>query len=195
MSIENISNLIVLKKEAFFDNSDGKLLNEVIKKRSDFIISGSSVLITLTLIIVLCIAAGLISTFFIGDGVGAFLITILSVFPFSLLGYWGLGKYNKYIIETELKENIYFKKDFFDSYISPLFFKQEIDSEMNDILKLNLSLDQYKTIKLKNKSGITYKDVSNFINDIQHTNEILKEIEAEKYSVEYDNIKKEIQQV
>lgn len=195
MSIENIKTLIVSKKEAFFNNSENGLLNKIIKEQSNFIIFLTDFLLITIVPVIFSLVLGFILLNFIENETKSFLLGLIPLPLFCVLGGLSMKRRNEKFIRRQIEENGDFKKEFFDSNILPYFLKLKIDSEMADALKLNLSLDQYKALKLKSSPNITYGDVSKFIDTIEHTNKVLKEIEAEKYSVEYDNIKKEIQLV
>lgn len=193
MSIENIKTLIASKKETFFNKSENRLLNKIIKEQSNFIIFLTDFLLITIVPVIFSLVLGFILLNFIESETKSFLIGLLPLPLFSFLGGLSMKRRNEKFIRRQIEENGDFKKEFFDSNILPYFLKLKIDSEMDDTLKLNLSLDQYKAFKLKFSPNITYGDVYKFIDTIEHTNKVLKEIEAEKYSVEYDNIKKEIQ--
>lgn len=193
MSIENINRLIAAKKEAFSVTQNDKLLQEAINKKSEFIISGGAFIISLILALLFCMTITIGSMYLLNYNT----VSMFLVFPYLLITGFaaekGIRAYNKHLISKLLRTDSVFKDEFFEENILPSFPKQKIDSEMYDTLKLNLSLDQYKALKLQSSSDISYGDVYKFIDTIEHTNKVLKEIEAEKYSVEYDNIKKEIQ--
>lgn len=193
MSIENIKTLIDSKKETFFNKSENRLLNKIIKEQSNFIIFLTDFLLITIVPVIFSLVLGFILLNFIENETKSFLIGLLPLPLFCFLGGLSMKRRTEKFIRRQIEENGDFKKEFFDSNILPYFLKLKIDSEMDDTLKLNLSLDQYKAFKLKSSPNITYGDVYKFIDTIEHTNKVLKEIEAEKYSVEYDNIKKEIQ--
>lgn len=192
MSIENIKKLIASKKETFFDKSEGGLLNQIAKEKSELINSFTdALLLTFIPSISSCVLGFTLFNLLGNEGLG--ILTGFLSFPvLSFIIYISMPKRNKKIILKNLEKNSDFKREFFDSYILPYFMKRKIDSEMADTLKLNLSLDQYKALKFQSSSNISYGDVYKFIANIDNTNKTIKEIEAEKYSVEYDNIKKEI---
>lgn len=190
MSIENITTLIASKKEEFSVQKNDKLLEEAINKKSEFIISGGSFVVAMILTILFCITITISSISLLNYIPVSLFLIIPCLFISGFLSERGLFAYNKHLISKLLRTDSCFKDKFYEENMLPSFLKQEIDSEMADALKLNLSLDQYKALKFQSSSNISYGDVYKFIANIDNTNQTLKEIEAEKYSVEYDNIKK-----
>lgn len=50
-------------------------------------------------------------------------------------------------------------------------------------VKLSLTLDQFNVLKATNTKGVTYKNLSDFINNIENINTSLIEAEEDKYAL------------
>lgn len=59
-------------------------------------------------------------------------------------------------------------------------------------VKLSLTLDQFKVLRATNTKGVTYKNLSDFINNIENINTSLIEAEEDKYTLNYSDIKQYI---
>lgn len=97
------------------------------------------------------------------------------------------AKEKRIIKKIEEDENE--RNEYLNYIIMPHFEKELISDEILQHIKLNLTLDQFKILKAMNKDGITYKDLSDFLENIKDIDSSIEEAESEKYSLTHDDIK------
>lgn len=191
MSIENIKNTMAIKEQNFYKAFDNENLNEVIFNNLEAVNALPSVKAMFG-----AVSMSLLTTFIsvslLGPGTLSGIITLISCSAFCFLA--SRMSISKNI--SEIKKNIladpFEKILFFKNNLYPLFLQEEIDEDMHDCLKLNLSLDEYKAFRVKSNQNIKYSDIYDFIHNINDINLKLEYAESEKYSVDYENIKKDI---
>lgn len=95
-------------------------------------------------------------------------------------------------IKDKIINNESYRNEFFDYFLTPIFESNIIDDEMLQQVKLSLTLDQFKVLRATNTKGVTYKNLSDFINNIENINTSLIEAEEDKYTLNYSDIKQYI---
>lgn len=92
-------------------------------------------------------------------------------------------------IIKKIEEDENERNEYLNYIIMPYFEKKLISDEILQHIKLNLTLDQFKILKAMNKDGITYKGLSDFLENIKDIDSSIKEAESEKYSLTHNDIK------
>ena len=197
MSIKNIEDLIIKKRQSFLNsylNNDDLLLPRI-KTASNycslyealFIIAPFSIILPL-----LTLFVGMSSFSLLSNLILSIFLSILFV-TFATYGF--LYFYFK-IIQKKIKDKIInnesYRNEFFDYFLTPIFESSIIDDEMLQQVKLSLTLDQFKVLRATNTKGVTYKNLSDFINNIENINTSLIEAEEDKYTLNYSDIKQYI---
>ena len=197
MSIKHIEDLIIKQRQSFFNSylNNDDLLSPQIKKSSNycglyealFIIGPFSIIVPL-----LTLFVGMSSFSLLSNLILSIFLSILFV-TFSTYGF--LYFYFK-IIQKKIKDKIInnesYRNEFFDYFLTPIFESSIIDDEMLQQVKLSLTLDQFKVLRATNTKGVTYKNLSDFINNIENINTSLIEAEEDKYTLNYSDIKQYI---
>lgn len=116
-----------------------------------------------------------------------FLPSVFSLFipllflVFSVTEFFNFLKYDK-------KENA--KKEVMEKYLETNFYNTPINDNLQNMLKIELSNEQYKVLKYSSLEGkITYKILINFIDNIDNINNLIKNTINEVYTLNIDNIK------
>lgn len=117
---------------------------------------------------------------------------------FSLLGIIGYSvvKLSGFIIKTlwhiKIKniENGKLSKDkITEELFSDLFWKSKIDDETETVLKMILPYNLYLMLHSQRSSGLTYLDISKFLENIEKHEKEVKDIENKRISIGIDVIK------
>lgn len=197
MSIKNIEDLIIKQRQSFLNSylNNDDLLSPRIKTASNycslyealFIIAPFSIILPL-----LTLFVGMSSFSALSNLILSIFLSILSLIltTSGLLYFYSKNKQKK--IKNKIKNNESYRNEFFDYFLIPIFENNIIDNEMLQQVKLSLTLDQFKVLKATNTKGITYKNLSDFINNIENINISLTEAEEDKYTLNYSDIKQYI---
>lgn len=120
-----------------------------------------------------------------------FLSILFLILTTSGLVYFYLKNTQKKI-KNKIKNSESYRNEFFDYFLIPIFENNIIDNEMLQQVKLSLTLDQFKVLKATNTKGITYKNLSDFIHNIENINASLIEAEEDKYTLNHIDVKQYI---
>lgn len=197
MSIKNIEDLIIKQRQSFLNsylNNDDLLLPRI-KTASNycslyealFIIAPFSIILPLLTLFVGMSSFSALSNLILS----IFLSILFLILTTSGLVYFYLKNTQKKI-KNKIKNSESYRNEFFDYFLIPIFENNIIDNEMLQQVKLSLTLDQFKVLKATNTKGITYKNLSDFIHNIENINASLIEAEEDKYTFNYSYIKKYI---
>lgn len=197
MSIKNIEDLIIKQRQSFLNsylNNDDLLLPRI-KTASNYCSLYEALFIIAPFSIILPLL-----TLFVGmSSFSALSNLILSIFLsilFLLLTTSGLVyfylKNTQKKIKNKIKNSESYRNEFFDYFLIPIFENNIIDNEMLQQVKLSLTLDQFKVLKATNTKGITYKNLSDFIHNIENINASLIEAEEDKYTLNHIDVKQYI---
>ena len=193
MSIKNIEDLIIKQRQSFlisYLNNDD-LLSPQIKRASDYCSLYEALFIILPFSVILpllTIFVGISSLSLLSNLILSIFFSILSLIltTSGLIYFYSKNKQKK--IKNKIKNNESYRNKFFDYFLIPIFENNIIDNEMLQQVKLSLTLDQFKVLKATNTKGITYKNLSDFINNIENINISLTEAEEDKYTLNYSDI-------
>ena len=107
---------------------------------------------------------GFISFLFPTLSIPLFLFFSITIFTTGLFLFCKT-KEKRIIKKVEEDENE--RNEYLNYIIMPYFEKELISDEILTHIKLKLTLDQFKILKAMNKDGITYKGLSDFIENIK----------------------------
>lgn len=197
MSIKNIEDLIIKKRQSFLNsylNNDDLLLPRI-KTASNycslyealFIIAPFSIILPLLTLFVGMSSFSALSNLILS----IFLSILFLILTTSGLVYFYLKNTQKKI-KNKIKNSESYRNEFFDYFLIPIFENNIIDNEMLQQVKLSLTLDQFKVLKATNTKGITYKNLSDFIHNIENINASLIEAEEDKYTLNHIDVKQYI---
>ncbi len=117
------------------------------------------------------------------------LLYILLAIMIFITGSFLSHKAKEKRIIKKIEEDENERNEYLNYIIMPHFEKELISDEILQHIKLNLTIDQFKILKAMNKDGITYKGLSDFLENIKDIDSSIKEAESEKYSLTHDDIK------
>lgn len=197
MSIKNIEDLIIKQRQSFLNsylNNDDLLLPRI-KTASNycslyealFIIAPFSIILPLLTLFVGMSSFSALSNLILS----IFLSILFLILTTSGLVYFYLKNTQKKI-KNKIKNSESYRNEFFDYFLIPIFENNIIDNEMLQQVKLSLTLDQFKVLKATNTKGITYKNLSDFIHNIENINASLIEAEEDKYTLNHIDVKQYI---
>lgn len=197
MSIKNIEDLIIKQRQSFLNsylNNDDLLLPRI-KTASNycslyealFIIAPFSIILPLLTLFVGMSSFSALSNLILS----IFLSILFLILTTSGLVYFYLKNTQKKI-KNKIKNSESYRNEFFDYFLIPIFENNIIDNEMLQQVKLSLTLDQFKLLKATNTKGITYKNLSDFIHNIENINASLIEAEEDKYTLNHIDVKQYI---
>lgn len=197
MSIKNIEDLIIKQRQSFLNsylNNDDLLLPRI-KTASNycslyealFIIAPFSIILPLLTLFVGMSSFSALSNLILS----IFLSILFLILTTSGLVYFYLKNTQKKI-KNKIKNSESYRNEFFDYFLIPIFENNIIDNEMLQQVKLSLTLDQFKVLKATNTKSITYKNLSDFIHNIENINASLIEAEEDKYTLNHIDVKQYI---
>lgn len=197
MSIKNIEDLIIKQRQSFLNsylNNDDLLLPRI-KTASNycslyealFIIAPFSIILPLLTLFVGMSSFSALSNLILS----IFLSILFLILTTSGLVYFYLKNTQKKI-KNKIKNSESYRNEFFDYFLIPIFENNIIDNEMLQQVKLSLTLDQFKVLKATNTKGITYKNLSDFIHNIENINASLIEAKEDKYTLNHIDVKQYI---
>lgn len=121
-----------------------------------------------------------------------FVFFILSMtFLCLILSFCSVFFIDKFLINhvyKKLKNNNYHMNQYMLSYFDKEFNHKKISDQLQNQIKIDFSMDEYKFLLSDNKklSDIKYNDIHNFLSKRESINQHLKQIEQEKYMLLFD---------
>lgn len=100
----------------------------------------------------------------------------------------------------KFKNNNYHMNQYMLSYFDKQFNNKKISNQLQNQIKIDFSMDEYKFLLSDNKklSDIKYNDIHNFLSKRESLNQHLEQIEQEKYMLLFDECmttQKEIERI
>lgn len=188
MDIKTITNLIIKEKKDYFEEKyNSPFFRSAIKEISKSFSEREALFTVFPLsFISVALPFGFISFLFPTLSIPLFLFFSITIFTTGLFLFCKT-KEKRIIKKVEEDENE--RNEYLNYIIMPYFEKELISDEILTHIKLKLTLDQFKILKAMNKDGITYKGLSDFIENIKDIDSSIEESESEKYSLKYSDIK------
>lgn len=202
---QKILNIINEEKEKYFENlKEHKKFIDDYESTSLLLIGNASFSVSFSSTIV-----GLIMYYlkdFINNtqsfGLLLFFIVFITFLALSLI-FASVCFIDRFLINhvyKKFKNNNYNMNKYINSHFSKQFHNKTISNKLQNQIKIEFSMDEYKNLLNDNKklSHITYNDVHNFLSERESINQHLEQIEQEKYILLFDEnitMKKDIEKI
>ena len=191
MDTKIITDLIIKEKKDYFEEQyNSPFFRDAIKEISDRF-SEREVIFTVFPLSFISVGLPFGFIFLLFPTLSTLSIVLYLFFSITIFitGLLLSGKRKEKRIIKKVEEDENERNEYLNYIIMPYFEKELISDEILTHIKLKLTLDQFKILKAMNKDGITYKGLSDFIENIKDIDSSIEESESEKYSLKYSDIK------